>query len=178
MKTSTLKIATLLIALTTGFKAEAQEKLSPKMDTYNYSNAIGIRVGETSGLTFKHHFSNNNAFEGIISAWPYSIGLTGLFEKVVPTGTSGLNFYYGAGAHVNAGRYYGRRVYYYRTDRYVYAESRGNLGIGVDGIVGLEYKIRPIPFAISADLKPYIETNTNRYTYLSLDPSIGIKVTF
>ena len=178
MKTTKFKLATLLFILALVIKTEAQNNVPAKTNTKAYKNAIGLRAGETSGITFKHYLNHENAFEGIVSIWPYSIGITGLYEKLVPTETKGLSFYYGAGAHLNAGNYYSRRIYYHRGDRYDFIERRNNFALGVDGIIGIEYKFNPIPFAISLDLKPFIETTSYRYTYLAIDPGIGLKYTF
>ena len=141
-----------------------------------FTTAIGLRGGETSGLTIKHFIGGNTAIEGIVGLWHHGIHLTGLFERHVNAfGESGLNWYYGGGAHLSVhtyGTYYGygrRRGQYY---------DDGNFGLGVDGIVGLEYKIKPIPIAISLDIKPYIEVISNGRIWGSLDPGLGIKFTF
>jgi len=42
----------------------------------------------------------------------------------------------------------------------------------------MEYKIPSIPFALSLDVKPYVEVITNGRVWTSLDPGLGIKVTF
>ncbi|HRG59279.1 MAG TPA: hypothetical protein PK323_10000 [Bacteroidia bacterium] len=178
MKATKFKIALLMLGLILSAKVKAQNELNPKVNTFNYKNAIGIRAGVTSGLTFKHKFNGGNAFEGIVSLWPYSLGVTALYEKIATTGTEGLNLYYGIGGHLNTGNYYGRKVYYRTYDNYVYVADRANYAIGIDGIIGIEYKFKPIPFAISADLKPFIETSPYRYTHISLDPGLGIKFTF
>jgi hypothetical protein len=144
-----------------------------------YNNAIGLRAGETSGLTFKHFFGTNQAGEGIFSVSPNAVGLTGLFEKYVPfTSISGLNWYYGAGAHVTFGT--GRLYYVYREGNryYTYRSNYPGFGAGLDGVVGAEYKIPKIPFAISFDIKPFVELNNAAVIFTALDPSIGIKVTF
>jgi hypothetical protein len=31
---------------------------------------------------------------------------------------------------------------------------------------------------VSADIKPFVETNQDGYGYLGIDPSIGVKLTF
>src|SRR5438105_2680843 len=67
------------------------------MEDGNYRNAIGIRMGGSSGLTIKHKFLSGNAFEGIVGFWPNALGLTGLYEMYVPTGATGLNWYFGGG---------------------------------------------------------------------------------
>ena len=174
------QIKNIIVAfvLTISINATAQQIAKVNNGSTNYKNAIGLRFGETSGITFKHMFGNSNAFEGIVSIWPYNLGLTGLLEKNLSTGVSSLNFYYGAGAHANFGssRY---RVYYWDRDReYTYVYSTSAIALGIDGILGLEYKFKPIPLAISADIKPYVEVGNYDYSYFTLDPSIGIKLTF
>ena len=96
------------------------------------------------------------------------------------SGVAGLTWYFGGGAHVNAGSMY-RRYYLYNTARdknVYYVERRDVVAVGVDGILGVEYKFKPVPFAVSADIKPFKETNNYGYTFLALDPSVGIKFTF
>lgn len=178
--TAKLKTITTLLALFLSVGLKAQDG-NRGIGSYDYKNAIGFRFGGTSGLTIKHQFGGGNAFEGIISAWPYQLGLTGLYEKHLPSGARGLNFYFGAGGHLNFGG--PSRVVYYRYYddrgvRYAYAYRNGGYAFGIDGIGGLEYKIKPIPLAISADLKPTIEMNDYGSVYMFLDPSIGVKLAF
>jgi hypothetical protein len=144
----------------------------------SYSTAIGLRAGETSGMTFKHFFNDVNAFEGIIGVWPYALGITGLYETHKPAfETEGFKWYYGGGAHARFGT---NRIYYvYRNgERYYYRYSSGKIGLGLDGILGLEYKINPIPFALSLDIKPFMEIDNDGIFYMSVDPGLGIKVAF
>jgi hypothetical protein len=142
----------------------------------NYRNAIGIRAGGTSGLTFKHFINSSDAIEGILGLWPNALGITGLYERHVSTKVDGLKFYYGGGAHFTAETDH----YYYRRndDGYVYRYGHDGIGIGIDGILGIEYKIPVIPFAISLDLKPFLEVSNYGHVYSGIDPSLGIKVAF
>lgn len=144
----------------------------------DYRTALGIRAGGTSGVTFKRFVGSGNALEFIAGAWSYGFSLTGLYENHQNAGVPGLNWYYGGGAHIAAetGRVY-YRYYYDRRYEYFY-RTGSDVGLGVDGIVGLEYKIRPIPVALSLDLKPFIEVNTAGGAFLGLDPGLGIKVAF
>ncbi|MDP2387745.1 MAG: hypothetical protein Q8M29_15335 [Bacteroidota bacterium] len=147
---------------------------------YDYKNGVGVRMGVTSGLTYKHKFNQSNAFEVIVNAWPYTLGVTALYERYKSTDVPGLNCYFGGGAHANIGGPY-RRVYYYRyydNRRYTYMYVSDGRAIGIDGIIGLEYKFKPIPLAISADIKPFTEVNNYGNFYIALDPSIGLKLTF
>jgi hypothetical protein len=150
--------------------ANAQSINSP-----NYKNAIGLRGGYPSGLTFKHFSNDNTAWEGILGVWHRAFSLTVLYEKHAGAfDVSGMRWYYGGGGHVA----FATDDRYYPRDRYYYRYNRDNAAFGIDGIVGLEYKIPPIPFAISLDLKPTLEITTGGYAYFDLDPGLGLKFTF
>lgn len=145
----------------------------------SYHNAIGLRGGYTSGLTFKHNFGSAQSAEFILGLWRNGFSVTGMYEINAGTGVSGLRWYYGGGGHIAIGNYYTDGPYYRDGRRdYWYYDRRDHLGIGVDGILGLEYKIPPIPFAISLDLKPFIEVGNSGYVFGALDPGLGIKFTF
>ena len=144
------------------------------INTDSYNTAIGIRGAGTSGLTIKHFTQNSRAIEGILGFYPNAFSVTVLVEQYVNAfDTPGLNWYYGAGGHVAAtnNKYPDREYWGYRRDD-------GDVGLGVDGIIGMEYKIREIPFAISLDVKPFLEVTTSGNVFLALDPGIGVKVTF
>lgn len=146
---------------------------------HDYSNAIGIRIGATSGVTFKHFMATGNAIDFILGIWPNAFGITALYEKHQQLGLKGLKFYYGAGGHFTAET----GKYYYRTNNdrnrpYVYRYGHRGFGGGIDGIVGLEYKIRAIPLALSVDLKPFVEISNYGDIYTALDASLGVKLAF
>ena len=140
-----------------------------------YSTGIGLRLGGTSGLDVKHFYKPSKAFEGIIGTFGNGISFTGLIEKYSPVyNAQGLYVYYGAGAHlaIYNGRsehysYFGREINYYKNN---------DVGLGINGIVGLEYRLpEDIPIAFSLDLKPFIELGTGGYVTFAPDPSLGIK---
>ncbi len=119
-----------------------------------YSTGIGLRGGAASGLTIKHFIKSDAAIEGIIStSFKYrGTVITVLYEKHAQAfNTSGLQWYYGLGGHI--GFYDGHYYYDRKHDRYY---DDNVMGVGVDGVLGLEYYIRDIPFTIGADVKPYI----------------------
>lgn len=139
-----------------------------------YKTALGIRFGGTSGLTVKHFHKPDLAVEGLVGTFGNGFSLTALLEKHLPVYEApGLRFYYGGGLHVAFynGRYarnsFGRDIDY---------RSGNDAGIGVNGIVGLEYRLPDnIPIAFSIDLKPFMEFGSNGYVAVAADPSIGIK---
>lgn len=141
----------------------------------NYKTGIGIRGGGyENGLTVKHFTNSNTAIEGILGFRPGVFVVTGLYEKhATAFAEPSLNWYYGAGAHIggiNAGTYYRR----YAGDRYYYVDN--GLLLGADGIVGLEWKIPEIPFALSFDLHPRLELIHG--PFLDLEPAASLRFTF
>lgn len=173
----------LLLSIVFFSYSEAKAQESPAINTGNYRTAIGLRAGYTSGLTIKHFMSSGSAIEGIIGAWPNAFSITGLYELHRPTTINGLKWYYGLGAHAT---FYSSRYYYHNHrgehhghHNHYYRYEGDGAGVGIDGILGLEYKIPPIPFALSLDIKPMIEFNTtNSLFYTAFDPGLGIKFTF
>lgn len=161
-------VAFTIIAVVT---ANGQSINSP-----NYNNAIGLRGGYPSGLTFKHFSNSNTAWEGILGVWYRAFSVTVLYEKHANAfDVSGMRWYYGGGGHIAAStsdRFHDNR------DRYYYRYNEDHAAFGIDGIVGLEYKIPPIPFAVSLDLKPTLEVTTGGNAYFGLDPGLGLKFTF
>jgi hypothetical protein len=97
---------------------------------------------------------------------------TGLYEKNAQAfNIDGMKWYYGGGDHIGLAT----RTLYHEASSYTEGEE---YAIGLDGIVGLEYKIPQFPFALSLDIKPLIEIYRNGYLNFEFDPGIGIKFTF
>ena len=132
----------------------------------DYNTGVGLRFGGwETGLTVKHFIKDGAAIEGIFSSgWHYrGTRITGLYEwQKSISGAQGLYWFVGVGAHVG---FYNER-YWYKGDckdgRYEYKGEWYNCDgtravIGVDGIIGLEYKFQEIPFTIGLDLKPSID---------------------
>ena len=110
----------------------------------DYRNSIGVRLGPSNGISYKHFFSGSEAFEGLFSVRWGGFTITGLYERHIPVfNTAGMFFYYGAGGHIG----------FYNSDPWLRNHSSVTV-IGIDGIVGLEYIFKEIPFNISLDYKP------------------------
>ena len=143
-----------------------------------YDFAIGLRSGGTSGITLKKN-NGSSALEGIVGFWHDGVSLTGLWEKNQPAfNEPGFNWFYGVGGHVAFygddfdGRY---GASWYTHPHHI---DDGDFGIGIDGVVGLEYKIPNAPIAFDIGLKPYIEIVSEGGIIFSPDPGIGIKIAF
>ena len=56
-----------------------------------------------------------------------------------------------------------------------YAYNSGSLSIGVDGVLGLDYKFSGAPINVSLDINPYLELN---HPYLDIWGGLGVRYTF
>ncbi len=138
----------------------------------SYKTALGLRFGGlTSGVTLKHFTNSNTALEGILSVGRKNFLITGLYEKHSSTSkNSDLKFLYGFGAHV--GFFQDGGSYYYNDGR----RYTSSTVLGIDGILGLDYKFNKAPVNISMDLKPFIDFFGGNYVYL--DGGISLRYTF
>lgn len=162
MKTKYLIITCLSILLFSVTNSSAQ----------SYKTGLGLRFGGlTSGVTLKHFTNSNTALEGILSIGRKNFLITGLYEKHSSTSkNSDLKFLYGFGAHV--GFFQDGGSYYYNNNRSYTATTV----LGIDGILGLDYKFNKAPINISMDLKPFIDFFGGNYVYM--DGGISLRYTF
>lgn len=111
----------------------------------DYKTGIGLRGGWGTGLTVKHFLSKTKAVEGILDSRWHGFGVTGLYEiHTRAFDVDRLNFYYGIGGHLGLwDGYYSH-----------WGDNRNYTVIGIDGILGLEYNFKEIPFNLSLDWKP------------------------
>lgn len=130
------KLVTILFCVGMFTFAQAQE----------YQTAAGLRAGVPYGGTIKHFISDEAAFEGIIGSRWSGFTLVGLYEIHQSIGeVEGLYVFYGGGAHFSSYRGYRWAGNYYRNNTTL---------IGIDGIIGLDYKIPDVPLNFSLDWKP------------------------
>ncbi len=109
-----------------------------------YRTAAGVKVWP-GGITVKHFIKDQVALEGIAYFWDYGFRFTGLYEFHGDiNGARGLKWYIGPGAHIGG---YDRDW----KDRY---DRDNGIDIGVDGVLGLDYKIKGAPINISLDWQP------------------------
>lgn len=126
----------------------------------NYNWAIGVRGGVTaSGITVRHNFDPSNSIEAIID-FAQGFNLYALYERNIPVIEEGFNFYYGAGANIGA-----------------WDHHHSEFAFGIDGVIGLEYKLPTIPLAFSLDYKPNLNL-IEKTKFHALDFGLGVKVTF
>lgn len=130
--------------------------ISALSNAQDYRTGVGFRGGLSQGLTFKHFIMPDRALEGLLSARWGGFHLTGLYEIHAPAfDVSGLYWYYGFGGHFGSWQKDSSNPWW--------DDKVSHTVIGVDGIIGIEYNIRQIPFNISLDYKPALNLigNTN-----------------
>lgn len=128
----------------------------------SYKTALGVKVWDGGGISFKHFLTGKNAIELIGYFWNRGTRITGLYEIHGPiSGASGLLWYIGPGAHVG-----------------FYNSKYGDASyIGLDGVLGLDYKFKGAPINISLDWQPSFEFGDNR-GFVGSWGGLGIRYTF
>lgn len=157
---SILTLAGVLITASANVQAQSMGS--------SYRTALGVKF-YPGGITIKHFIQTNRALEGIGYFWGHGFRFTGLYEIHGDiNGAPGLKWYVGPGAHIgvyNDGWY--RDGHYYKD---------GDLSLGVDGVLGLDYKIDGAPINLSLDIQPTFELLN--HAYLTAWGGLGIRYTF
>ncbi len=144
------------------FIVAASQAQSSSTNSSSYETALGVKVWDGGGISLKHFFSGNNAGELIGYFWRQGFRITGLYEIHGDfNGAPGLKWYIGPGAHIG-----------------VYNTRNGNGSfVGIDGVLGLDYKFRGAPINMSIDWQPSFEFGNNRGFYGNWG-GLGIRYTF
>jgi len=152
----------LIVFLFAGFSSVAQSMGS------SYRTAIGVKFWP-GGISIKHFIEDNRALEGIAYFWDHGFRFTGLYEIHGDiSGAEGLKWYIGPGAHIGA-----YNSGWYRDGHYY---SSGSASFGIDGVLGLDYKITGAPINLSLDFQPSFEILN--HPYFSGWGGLGVRFTF
>lgn len=137
-----LLFLTFFVLIVSGAKAQSKSENSS-----SYRTALGVKVFDGGGITFKHFLSDRNALELIAYLWGSGTRITGLYEIHGPiNGAPGLRWYIGPGAHIA-----------------VYNKNHGDVtALGIDGVLGLDYKFSGAPINMAVDWQPSFEFTNNR----------------
>jgi hypothetical protein len=128
----TLSVLAILFACT----ASAQNNSS------SYKTAVGVKF-YPGAITVKHFVKETAAIEGIGYFWDKGFRFVGLYELHYDLlQVEGLKWYVGPGAHIG-----------FYNDKYY----EGNTLFGIDGIIGVDYKIKGAPLNLSIDWNPSFE---------------------
>ena len=128
-----------------------------------YYTGIGGRIGKfASGVTIKHFLNADNATAFEIVAAKTKEGNGGFLvayfiEKQksfrIKIRQLPLDFVYGIGLQVG----YYPKDFYYKKDTAQVKYNKPVIGAGICAIIGLEYKIKWVPFTIGVDAFPFFE---------------------
>jgi hypothetical protein len=131
-----------------------------------YKHAIGGRFGSANGISFKTGL-NKDAMLELIANFRSSdnfdyLRLTALYEKYNPiNGAPGLNWFYGGGGTVGTVKFAGESDVY----------------LGLNGVLGLDYKFKGAPINLSLDWIPTFQLTPDTDFY-SGDIGLGVRFTF
>lgn len=146
-------------------KGNAQKKHHNTSSDIEYKTALGVKFGwfEGGAITIKHFVSDNTALEGLASFWNKGFRFTGLYEFYwnIPN-ADGLKVYAGPGVHIGAYN----------------SKYGGSTLLGIDGVLGLDYKIRNAPINLSLDFQPSFEFGNDYNDSFSPWGGLGIRYTF
>lgn len=134
----------------------------------SYKTAIGVKFYPTA-LSVKHFTASNKAIEGLGYFYNDGFRVTGLYELHYNIdGAEGLKWYIGPGAHIGV----------WNDDwKKQYPDRNSSVAIGIDGVLGLDYKIKNAPLNISFDWQPSL--NLIGYTYFEAGwGGLAIRYTF
>ncbi len=134
----------------------------------DYKTAIGLKL-YPGALSVKHFIQDNKAIEGLGYFYNDGFRVTGLYELHYDIESiEGLKWYVGPGAHIG---------FWNDSWKTKYPDRNSSLAIGIDGVLGLDYKIKNAPLNISFDWQPSL--NIIGYTYFEAGwGGLGIRYTF
>jgi hypothetical protein len=134
---------------------------SGSANSSSYTTALGVKIWNGAGVTLKHFLSDKNAVEAIGYFSGDGFRLTGLYQihKDIP-GAQGLKWYFGPGAHIG----------FYKPNKYDH-----DILIGIDGVIGLDYKFTGAPINMSLDWQPAFEFTEG---FVGSWGGLGIRYTF
>jgi len=139
------------------FLGVAFNDLSAQEVTSEYKTSFGIK-SLPGGLSYKHFIKEDHALEGLFYFDRQNTRVTGLYEFHYPIYNvlEGLKWYIGGGAHISKWT----NIYKSRNPT---RTNNNQLGIGLDGVIGVDYKVDALPINISFDWQPSL--NILGYTY-------------
>jgi hypothetical protein len=112
----------------------------------DYDQAIGLKFPGGLAATYKKMLKNNKAWEAQAMFWDKGARFVALYEfHFYNLDAAGrLAWYVGPGAHIG----------FYKNK---FQESyNSSADIGIDGVIGVDYKIKNIPINLSLDWQPSI----------------------
>jgi hypothetical protein len=126
---------------------------------------------------YRQFVDENQAIEGMVSGSSRGLKITIMkehFQQTLGHVSGNLYFQYGYGVHVGF-----RYINHYKVLNRTYAldDYRFTPLLGLDGMVGIEYRFPDFPFIVGMDIKPFFEYSTIQIFNLYLN-SVGISIKY
>jgi hypothetical protein len=142
------------------YSASAQE-------SQTYNRAIGIKFPAGFAITYKQFVTDRNNVEGEAMFWSNGFRAVGLYEfNFDIEGVDGLRWYVGPGAHIG-----------FWNHNYQQRKDISSAGFGIDGVLGLDYKLADYPINVSVDWQPAVDL-VGSSGFTPAYGGIGIRYTF
>ena len=151
-----------------------------------YLRSAGLRLGGSSGFTYKKFFNETEAMEVLLSGRNKGIQISLLYMEnrgMDISFSDNLYFYFGAGVHLGLEKK-DRLIRLYQpppiSDQFdiIHAEKTF-FAIGIDGITGVEYRLLGFPLTIGVDVKPYFNFfGMRNLDFRFWDTALSVKYTF
>ncbi|WP_144017309.1 hypothetical protein [Ekhidna lutea] len=148
-----------------------------------YEKSSGLRLGHTSGLTFKKFVTEDEAVELLLSGRNEGMqfGAQYLFHEPMEFSFNDRFYlHYGIGGHIGYEKFddLSKVLSNATGDEFIY-ESKTFFAMGVDASLGLEYRWLEIPATFGFDIKPYFNFIGMRHTKAKFwDAAISFKYVF
>jgi len=148
-----------------------------------YEKSGGIRLGHSSGLTYKKFITEDEAIDLLLSGRNDGMQFTAVYQFHEPMEFSfNDRFYlhYGIGGHIGYEKFndLAKVLSNAAGDEFIYQE-KSFFVMGVDGSLGIEYRWLEVPATFGFDLKPYFNFIGMRYTRAKFwDAAISFKYVF
>ena len=121
--------------------------LSQESKAQSFDQAIGARLGYPLSISYKKFISESDAIEAYAGTRGYVgyrwVNASVAYQRHAELGTPGLDWYWGVGAS----------AFFYSFD---FVSDTGNLGLGAQGYLGLQYTFDEAPVNVSLDWVPTV----------------------
>ena len=132
-----------------------------------YHQAIGLKFPGGLLVTYKKFIAETNNIEAQFTSWNKGFRVSGLYEFNFYTfaKVDGLSWFVGPGVHIGFWKDAYKNDFNSKTD------------LGLDGIIGLDYKVKNAPINLSLDWEPSI-TLIGNAGFMPAYGGIAVRFTF
>ena len=148
-----------------------------------YEKSAGVRLGHTSGVTYKKFFTEDEAIDLMLSGRNDGMQFTAVYQFHQPMDLAfNDRFYlhYGIGGHLGYEKFDNlAKVLSNAEGTEFIFEERSFYVMGVDVNLGVEYRWLEVPVTFGFDLKPYFNFIGMRHSQTRFwDAAISLKYVF